>query len=158
MPISDDSPALGGRKHRSFFPLPEHLHATAEALWAEPTRHTWWHRRLNQLKDGQLSNFFAALKLIARRHETTDPELSPKRLLKYFSDNCERLNYCWALEHRLPIGSGAVESAARHIVQQRLKQSGMRWSIPGAQAVLNLRTHHRNGEFEQYWENHAAAG
>lgn len=141
-----------------FYHAAEHLHATAEALWAEPTRHTWWHRRLNQLKDGQLSNFFAALKLIARRHETTDPELSPKRLLKYFSDNCERLNYCWALEHRLPIGSGAVESAARHIVQQRLKQSGMRWSIPGAQAVLNLRTHHRNGEFEQYWENHAAAG
>ena len=141
-----------------FYHAAEHLHATAEALWAEPTRHTWWHRRLNQLKDGQLSNFFAALKLIARRHETTDPELGPKRLLKYFSDNGARLNYCWALEHRLPIGSGAVESAARHIVQQRLKQSGMRWSIPGAQAVLNLRTHHRNGEFEQYWENHAAAG
>jgi len=38
-----------------------------------------------------------------------------------------------------------------------LKQSGMRWSLPGAQAVLNLRTRHRNGQFEQYWENFAAA-
>jgi hypothetical protein len=50
------------------------------------------------------------------------------------------------------IGSGQVESAARHIVQQRLKQSGMRWSDAGAQAILNLRTLHRNGDFEQYWE------
>ena len=33
--------------------------------------------------------------------------------------------------------AGQVESAARHIVQQRLKQSGMRWSDPGAQAILN---------------------
>jgi hypothetical protein len=58
----------------------------------------------------------------------------------------------------LPIGSGAVESGAGHIVQQRLKQSGMRWSDPGAQAILNLRSLHRNGEFEQYWANFAAVG
>ncbi len=64
----------------------------------------------------------------------------------------------WASKHHLPIGSGAVESAAGHLLQQRLKQSGMRWSDPGAQAILNLRTLHRNGEFEQYWENFAAAG
>jgi hypothetical protein len=51
-----------------------------------------------------------------------------------------------------------VESGARHIVQQRLKQSGMRWSDPGAQAILNLRTLHRNGDFEQYWANFAAVG
>jgi hypothetical protein len=44
----------------------------------------------------------------------------------------------------------------RHIVQQRLKQSRMRWSIQGAQALLNLRTRYRSGQFEQYWENKAA--
>jgi hypothetical protein len=32
----------------------------------------------------------------------------------------------------------------------------MRWSDPGAQAILNLRTLHRNGEFEQYWEDRAS--
>jgi hypothetical protein len=53
----------------------------------------------------------------------------------------------------LPIGSGIVESATRHIVQQRLKQSGIRGSLPGAQAVLNLRTSHRSGPFEQCGEN-----
>jgi hypothetical protein len=136
----------------------QHLHTTAQAIWADPVATTWWHRRLDQLKQGHLDNFFAALKWLARRHSTVDPDVSPKRLLQYFQDNRHRLIYRWALDNNLPIGSGAVESAARHIVQQRLKQSGMRWSDPGAQAVLNLRTLHRNGEFEQYWENYAASG
>lgn len=141
-----------------FYHAAEHLHATAQAIWTDPVATSWWHRRLDQLKQGRLDNFFAALQWLDRRHTTTDPDLSPGRLLQYFQDNRQRLNYRWALDHKLPIGSGSVESAARHIVQQRLKQSGMRWSDPGAQAVLNLRTLHRNGEFEQYWENLAASG
>jgi hypothetical protein len=97
------------------------------------------------------------LKLTAKRHTSSDPAVSPERLLHYFEENRHRLGYAEALKRNLPVGSGGVESAGRHIVQQRLKQSGMRWSIPGAQAILNLRTRHRNGQFEQYWENYAAA-
>jgi hypothetical protein len=141
-----------------FYHAAEHLHATAQAVWTDPLATTWWHRRLEQLKQGHIDNFFAALKWLARRHDTSDPDVSPDLLLQYFQDNRSRLNYRWALDNNLPIGSGSVESAARHIVQQRLKQSGMRWSDPGAQAVLNLRTLHRNGEFEQYWENYAVSG
>jgi hypothetical protein len=136
-----------------FYHAAEHLHQTAEALWPAGIASSWWHRRLDQLKNGELGNFFAALKLIAKRRQTSDPDLSPSRLLQYFETNRERLGYALALPRNLPIGSGVVESAARHIVQQRLKQSGMRWSLPGAQAVLNLRTRHRSGQFEQYWEN-----
>jgi hypothetical protein len=140
-----------------FYHAAEHLHATAVALWSDGIANRWWHRRLDQLKAGDLGNFFSALKLIAKRRTTSDPDVSPERLLHYFEENRQRLGYAEALKLNLPIGSGVVESAGRHIVQQRLKQSGMRWSIPGAQAILNLRTHHRNGQFEQYWENYAAA-
>jgi hypothetical protein len=140
-----------------FYHAAEHLHATATALWPDGIAGAWWRRRLDQLKTGELGNFFAALKLIAKRQTTSDPEVSPERLLHYFEENRNRLGYAEALKRNLPIGSGVVESAGKHIVQQRLKQSGMRWSIPGAQAILNLRTRHRNGQFEQYWENYAAA-
>lgn len=140
-----------------FYHAAEHLHQTAAALWPKGTAQVWWQRRLDQLKAGELGNFFAALKLIARRRETSDPQLSPQRLLGYFEDNRQRLGYAEALRRNLPIGSGVVESAGRHIVQQRLKQSGMRWSLPGAQAVLNLRTRHRSGQFEQYWADVATA-
>lgn len=141
-----------------FYHAAEHLHATAEAVWGGAPAQRWWQQRLDQLRQGKIGNFFAALKWLARRHDTLDPDVSPKRLLQYFTDNHQRLDYSWARKANLPIGSGAVESAARHIVQQRLKQSGMRWSDPGAQAVLNLRTCHRNGDFEQFWENHAKCG
>ena len=117
----------------------------------------WWHQRLEQLKEGWLKEFLAALKGLARVYGDSESGDSPRRLLRYFIENQGRLNYRWAVENNLPIGSGAVESAARHIVQQRLKQSGMRWSAEGAQSILNLRTLHRNGEFEQYWEDFAAA-
>lgn len=141
-----------------FYHAAAHLHATAEALWPEKAMaQRWWQQRLEQLRAGQEANFFAALQWLAKRHPSVDWEVSPQRLLKYFQDNRARLPYSWALRRHLPIGSGQVESAARHIVQQRLKQSGMRWSDPGAQAILNLRTLHRNGDFEQYWENRAAA-
>ncbi len=138
-----------------FYHAAEHLYQTAQALWPKKTAHSWCQRRLDQLLENRQENFFAALKLLARRHQTEDPEVSPERLLHYFQDNQERLNYQWATNHHLPIGSGVVESAARHIVQQRLKQSGMRWSDCGAQAILNLRTLHRNGQFEQHWESYA---
>ena len=78
------------------------------------------------------------------------------RLLNYFQNNRTRLDYQWAIANDLPIGSGPAESAISHIIQRRLKQSGMRWSDRGAQSILELRTLHRNGDFEQYWEALAA--
>src|SRR5437762_3014257 len=82
----------------------------------------------NQLREGRVANFFASLQRLAKTHPSADPETSPHRLLQYFQKHGERLRYRWAREQNLPIGSGGVGSAARHIVQQRLKQSGMRWS------------------------------
>ena len=44
----------------------------------------------------------------------------------------------------LPIGSGAIESAADHVVQRRMKRAGMRWSDPGGDAILALRARLRS--------------
>ena len=51
----------------------------------------------------------------------------------------------------LPIGSGPVESAAKNIVQARLKRSGMRWSRSGGQHVLNLRTYLKSNRWDVMW-------
>lgn len=134
----------------------QHLYQTASHCWPETKALEWWHRRLGQLKGGYMANFFASLQWLARRYPNDESDESPKRLLGYFNDNRQRLDYQWAISNHLPIGSGPAESAISHIVQQRLKQSGMRWSDPGAQTTLNLRTLHRNGDFEQYWETLAA--
>ena len=147
----------GARQLLDFYHAAEHLHNTAATLWPTETANSWCHERKEQLRTGKLDGFFNELKQTAEQHATDDSATGPKRLLNYFETNRNRLGYADAVKDKLPIGSGVIESAGRHIVQQRLKQSGMRWSLPGAQAVLNLRTRHRSGQFEQYWENFAAA-
>jgi len=57
----------------------------------------------------------------------------------YLEANRDRMDYKSYRERGLSIGSGAIESAHRTVVHKRLKRSGQRWSIGGAQRVLNLR-------------------
>jgi hypothetical protein len=59
----------------------------------------------------------------------------------YFRANAERMRYATYRDQGLPVGSGVVESAAKHLVQQRMKRAGMRWSDLGARAILHLRCH-----------------
>lgn len=59
---------------------------------------------------------------------------------RYLEANRDRIDYAAYQKRGLLIGSGAIESAHRTVVQKRLKRSGQRWSIAGAQHVLNLRT------------------
>ncbi len=57
----------------------------------------------------------------------------------YFRGNQTRMRYPAFREQGLPIGSGAVESSAKHLIQQRLKRAGMRWSDAGGRALIALR-------------------
>jgi hypothetical protein len=49
-----------------------------------------------------------------------------------------------------PIGSGVVEGACRHLVKDRMEQTGMRWRIAGAQAVLSLRAIYVNNDWDTF--------
>jgi hypothetical protein len=60
-------------------------------------------------------------------------------LLTYLCNNAHRMTYKRFLDKGYLIGSGAIESAQRTVVQHRLKRSGQRWTIKGGQQVLNLR-------------------
>jgi hypothetical protein len=77
------------------------------------------------------------------------PEPAAAALLQrergYFRTNAVRMAYPAFRERGLPIGSGAIESAAKHLVQLRMKRPGARWSETGAQGVLNVRCHLRSG-------------
>lgn len=68
-----------------------------------------------------------------------------KREHGYFSSNASRMQYPSLRDKRLPIGSGAVEASAKHLVQHRMKRSGSRWSDLGARAILDLRCHLLSG-------------
>lgn len=66
-------------------------------------------------------------------------------LIKYYESNIERMKYGTFLTKGLLIGSGAIESAHRHVLQKRMKQSGQRWTSKGLQEVANLRVAFKSG-------------
>ena len=71
--------------------------------------------------------------------------------IDYFCFHRDRMCYPDFVAMGLPIGSGNVESAAKNIVQARLKRSGMRWSRSGGQHVLDLRTYLQFGRWDSMW-------
>jgi len=72
----------------------------------------------------------------------------------YFTRNVARMDYPRFVARQLPIGSGAVESSCKCMVEARLKQAGMRWGAPGSQAIPSLRAVHRLGRWAAFWLPH----
>jgi hypothetical protein len=75
-------------------------------------------------------------------------------LVGYLERNAHRMEYPEDLAHGWCIGSGAVESACKTVVGQRLKLAGMRWGEDGADAVCHLRALYRSekGQWEAFWD------
>ena len=76
---------------------------------------------------------------------------------EYFQRNAERMRYPHFRAQGLFVGSGVVEAGCKTVVGARLKQSGMFWTVRGANAILALRCHRLSGKFEDYWESRARA-
>ncbi|MDE0430181.1 MAG: ISKra4 family transposase [Caldilineaceae bacterium] len=87
---------------------------------------------------GNLRHILRHIRLRYPKHQPL-PDPVHKAIL-YLFHNRWRLRYHLFRKAGYPIGSGTVESACKLVVQQRLKQSGMRWSRNGAQAMLALRS------------------
>jgi hypothetical protein len=79
------------------------------------------------------------------------------RAWRYLSNRIDQLDYPRALALDLPVGSGAIESAHRYLVQARLKRPGAWWREDMAQAMLNLRVMRQNRLWEAYWEKRSDA-
>jgi hypothetical protein len=119
----------------------QHVWTVAKALHGEDTPQTraWVKTALDHL-------WTAGPKPLLGWFDATQPGgVSAAALLKreraYFSTNAARMQYPSLRQRQLPIGSGAVEASAKHLVQQRMKRAGSRWSDLGARAILDLRCH-----------------
>lgn len=69
-------------------------------------------------------------------------------VVRYYESNKERMHYKAYRQKGYIIGSGAIEAAHRHVVQQRLKLSGQRWSRAGAQQIVNLRACKKSSQWD----------
>jgi hypothetical protein len=78
-----------------------------------------------------------------------------ERAINYFRENASAMGYDKFRAMGLFIGSGLIEAGCATIVGQRLKRSGMFWSLKGANAIIALRCCLASGRFEQFWESTA---
>jgi hypothetical protein len=110
----------------------------------------WMMVQQHRLDGGQIEKLVLALRSI----DTAPPEVAKKIRTEadYFERNAERMRYPKFRRQHLFVGSGVIEAGCKSVIGSRLKQSGMFWTVRGANAVLALRCCQLNGRFEDYWE------
>jgi hypothetical protein len=99
------------------------------------------------------------LVLSLRSIESTNAEIVDKVRIEadYFERNAERMRYPKFRRQHLFVGSGVIEAGCKTVIGSRLKQSGMFWTVRGANSIIALRCCHLNGRFEDYWETRRTA-
>ncbi|MDB5349288.1 MAG: hypothetical protein JWN86_535 [Planctomycetota bacterium] len=133
-----------------------------ERLWAvahcfhkegsDPARQ-YVEERLRDLLQGRVGYVIAGL----RRRLSGEKLGGPKRkvvrsAVEYLANNREHMRYDEYLAAGYPIGSGVAEGACRHLVKDRPEQTGMRWTVEGAQAMLHVRALYLNDQWEDFIE------
>ena len=136
----------------------QHLWAVARQLYPleEVQQKAWMKVHQKRLLDkGQIEKLVGVLRSI----DTSSPPTAEKIRTEadYFERNAERMRYPRFRRQHLFVGSGVIEAGCKTVIGSRLKQSGMFWTVRGANAILALRCSHLNGRFEDYWEERREA-
>jgi Uncharacterised protein family (UPF0236) len=126
----------------------EHLHLFSSNYFSDKQKEKKW---IKKQKDLLLES--GIIKVIKNIKRLAGQNIEAQKLIAYYEGNKDRMDYknykkigCGI------IGSGAIESAHRTLVQKRMKQSGQRWSWKGAQNMLNLRVIRKNLQWNKIIE------
>jgi len=111
--------------------------------------------RLLRVLQGQAAGVVRGLREMATKRSLRGPKQQTIRTVcNYLEANLERMHYDAYLAAGYPIATGVVEGACRHLVKDRLERAGMHWTVPGAQAMLDVRSIHVSGdlwaEYQRY--------
>jgi hypothetical protein len=134
----------------------EYLWKLAHCLHAEGSKaaESFVATYLRKLLEGKVRRVIGGIRqMVSKGGLSKHRQEKARQYLNYFAQRCEHMKYDEYLAAGYPIGSGVVEGACRHLVKDRMEQTGMRWRIAGAQAVLAFRALYINGDWEPF---HAA--
>jgi hypothetical protein len=128
----------------------EHLHELAGVLefMLGDRKQEWLTARLDDLDYGDIDGICAA----ARAYPLEGVKKTElDKALGYFENNAPRMRYKWFRSRGLFVGSGVVEAGCKAVIGQRLKLSGMRWTVAGADAITALRCQHASRPEDRIW-------
>ncbi|MFB5619496.1 MAG: hypothetical protein ACE5RE_07890 [Candidatus Nitrosomaritimum aestuariumsis] len=118
------------------------LHFTKD----EEKRKKWLDQQKALLLENGVFQVVQKVKSIKSRSE--ESKNAKQTLIRYYEEHEDRMQYKTYLDKGLTIGSGAIEAAHKNVLQQRLKLSGQRWSIKGAQHIANLRCNEKSNNWK----------
>ncbi len=126
----------------------EHLHEFSSSIFTDKVKEKiWTDKQKEWLLKGAVKTVISNIKRVGKNNEAANG------LINYYSKNKNRMKYQEYVKIGCGIiGSGAIESAHRTLVQKRMKQSGQRWSWKGAQHMLNLRVVRKNNDWNKIIE------
>jgi hypothetical protein len=132
-----------------FYHVSEYLAGAAPVIAGQKKALAWVRRQQARLLNNQVSK---VLRSLSTHLEPENHSETPVRdAYRYIDQRRANLDYQGARARKLPIGSGEIESAHRHLIQKRLKLSGSWWKETNAQALITLRTARANQCWEAYW-------
>jgi hypothetical protein len=114
----------------------------------------WADKRRKELDSGNVDKVIEAIKLLSP--STEDAREVCEKTINYFEKNKNRMKYNIFKKRGFFVGSGVLEAGCRSVIGQRLKQSGMHWTVGGANNVISLRCCFFSNRWEDFWEHRAA--
>lgn len=120
-----------------------------EGTQAERLLSAWCHI----LKHAGGAQMIKVIERLERRKMSATTQAEQDRLLNYLRNNVGRMDYPSYLKKGWQIGSGAIESGCKTVVNQRLCLGGMRWGEEGSDAVAHLRALYRSdaNQWDEFW-------
>jgi hypothetical protein len=117
----------------------------------------WVRERLLWLLCGDVGQVIASIRRTATYRGLSASARKPAdAAAKYLEHHKAYLRYDQYLDAGLPIATGVIEGACRHLIRDRLTLTGARWSLAGAEAILRLRSLRASGDWDEYWHYHEA--
>jgi hypothetical protein len=107
--------------------------------------------RLLRILRGEVSGVVTGIRRMASQRNLKGPALKEvTTTCNYFENNAQRMRYDEYLKAGYPIATGVIEGACRHVIKDRMEHGGMRWTLEGAQAMLNVRTVCASSEWDNF--------
>ena len=134
----------------------EYLWDVSTALYGEKSarRIHWIEEKLYALLEGNVGYLIGGLRQRLTKNRdrlTSSQKKTLEKTITYFENHRHMMHYDVYLNKGYPIATGVVEGTCGSLVKDRMEQSGMRWSIHGAQAVLAQRAVVKNGDWDSFF-------
>jgi hypothetical protein len=129
------------------------LWAAAKLLYGAKSKEVvpFVRQRLTQVLEGKVETALRTMRRVAQQRGLSKANKKALgKIYSYLHKNRHRMRYDDYLRQGYPIASGVIEGACRHLIKDRMERAGMHWTLPGAQAMLDLRSVWIGGYWEEF--------